>query len=199
MQAQPDDDSEALVTAVARGDRGALARLYDRFSPLVYAVAARILGNRADADECFQEACLDAFRRSRREEVRSWRGLLQRLAAARAIDRLRRRPRTAGAAVEDWDALEGPDASPVRAAEEAELAGRLREALADLPARQAEVFCLCGLEEWSYQEAADQLGVSVVAVGVLLHRARCRLRQLLAAAVEPSGEAGPRVPRKEPS
>jgi RNA polymerase sigma-70 factor (ECF subfamily) len=61
---------------------------------------------------------------------------------------------------------------PSRAAEEADLAQRLRDALAQLPAKQAEVFCLHALEGWSYSEIAGQLSLSIDAVGVLLYRAR---------------------------
>jgi RNA polymerase sigma-70 factor (ECF subfamily) len=60
----------------------------------------------------------------------------------------------------------------------------LREALARLPARQAEVFCLHCLEGWSYHDIARELGASVDSVGVLLHRARKHLRALLADALD---------------
>jgi DNA-directed RNA polymerase specialized sigma24 family protein len=83
----------------------------------------------------------------------------------------------------------------------------LRAALAVLPPRQAEAFCLHCLEAFSYQEVAQQMTISVDAVGVLLHRARGRLRQLLGG---PSQEhrstrcdravgSGPVRERKEPS
>ena len=49
------------------------------------------------------------------------------------------------------------------------------------PAKQAEAFSLHCVEDWSYQEIAQHLAVSLDAVGVLLHRARQRLRRLLAA------------------
>ena len=62
----------------------------------VWRTAYRLLGNRADADECFQEAFLAALEVSRREPVRDWGALLRRLAAARALDRLRRRYRHGG-------------------------------------------------------------------------------------------------------
>jgi RNA polymerase sigma-70 factor (ECF subfamily) len=153
-----------------------------RDGPAVWRTAYRLLGNRADADECFQEACLAALEVSRRQPVRHWRALLQRLASARAMDRLRRRYRhDPGPPVEDWDAVRGPAPPPSQGAEDAELAGQLRNALARLPPRQAEVFCLHCLEEWSYQEIARHLELSIDAVGVLLHRARRQLRQLLAA------------------
>src|SRR3954451_16250657 len=64
-----------------------------RDGPAVWRTAYRLLGNPADADECFQEAFLDALKVSRRVAVLHWRGLLQRLVAARAVDRLRRNRR----------------------------------------------------------------------------------------------------------
>ena len=156
-----------------------------RDGPAVWQTAYRLLNNQADAEECFQEAFLAALEVSRRESVRNWRALLQRLAAARAVDRLRERcRRRSREQAADWDAMPGSAPSPSQGAEEAELADRLRDALTRLPAKQAEVFCLHCLESWSYQEIAGQLSLSIDAVGVLLHRARKKLRELLAALSE---------------
>ncbi len=136
--------------------------LIERDGKAVWRTAYRLLGNRADADECFQEAFLAALKVSRREAVQDWRALLRRLAALRAVDRLRRRYRhRAGPQVADWDALPGPARLPSEVAEDAELSERLRAALACLPPKQAEVFCLHHLEEWSYREIAGHLAISV--------------------------------------
>lgn len=148
--------------------------------PNVWRTAYRIAGNRADADECFQEAFLAALKLSGREPIANWRALLQRLAATRAIDRVRqRRRRGVQESVNDWNEVAGHGQAPHQAAEDQELLVRLREALAQLPAKQAEVFCLYSLEGWNYQEIAGQLAISTDSVGVLLHRARSRLRKLL--------------------
>ncbi len=152
-----------------------------RDGPVVWRTAYRLLNNSADADECFQEVFVAALEVSRREQVGNWRALLQRLAAARAVDRLRERyRRRSREQTADWNTLAGNQPSPSQGAEEAELAQRLRDALAQIPAQQAEVFSLHGLEGWSYQEIAEQLSLSINTVGVLLHRARKRLRELLA-------------------
>jgi RNA polymerase sigma-70 factor (ECF subfamily) len=152
-----------------------------RDGPTVWRIVYRLLNNRADADECFQETFLAALEVSQREKVENWRALLQRLASARAIDRLRERcRRRCREQTADWNVLAGNEPPPSQGAEEAELAQRLRDALAQIPAQQAEVFCLHGLEGWSYQEIAEQLSLSINLVGVLLHRARKRLRELLA-------------------
>jgi RNA polymerase sigma factor (sigma-70 family) len=125
--------------------------------------------------------------------VRDWRAILQRMAAARAMDRLRQRYRRARhEGPGDLAALVGGDPSPLQGAEAAELAARLRKALTTLPPQQAEAFCLHALDGWSYAEVADQLELSVDHVGVLLHRARKQLRERLAAHLDPEPCAGTR-------
>src|SRR5947209_7153892 len=100
--------------------------ILSRDGPAVWRTAYRLLGNRADADECFQEAFLAALEVSRREGVTHWHALLQRLAAARAVDRLRERcRRRAREQAIDWDAVRGRVPPPSQHAEEAELSERL--------------------------------------------------------------------------
>ncbi len=174
----------------------------------VWRTAYRILGNRADAEECFQEAFLAALEFSRREEVQQWQALLLRLVTARAVDRLRRRRRQAAhQQAADWEGLPDHSPTPLQTAEDAELSESLRTALGCIPSKQAEAFCLHCLEGWSYQEVAKQLAVSIDSVGVLLHRARKRLRQLMSVSLEAprsagcdaASNAGPLNVRKEPS
>ena len=156
-----------------------------RHGDAVWQTAYRILGNRADADECYQEAFLAALRISRRQEVRHWRALLGALVAARAVDRLRRRRRQARCLdAADWASVADRAATPHQPAEDAELAESLRTALGCIPSKQAEAFCLHHLEGWSYQEVAEQLAVSVDHIGVLLHRRRKRLRHLLGTSLD---------------
>jgi RNA polymerase sigma-70 factor (ECF subfamily) len=149
--------------------------------PAVWRTAYRLLGNRADADDCLQEAFLAALEISRRQEVRHWRGLLQHLAAARALDRLRQRGRGPRGGTADWDTDPGRAPPPPQGAEDNELAEALRAALGRLAATQAQAFWLHCVEGYSYDEVARHLKISTDAVGVHLHRARRQLRRLLAA------------------
>jgi RNA polymerase sigma-70 factor (ECF subfamily) len=80
----------------------------------------------------------------------------------------------------DPDAVAGREADPADEAQASELAERLRTALAELPAEQAEIFCLSCINGLSYREIGERLRLSTNAVGVQLHRARGRLRELLA-------------------
>jgi RNA polymerase sigma-70 factor (ECF subfamily) len=150
--------------------------------PAVWRTAYRLLNNEADASDCMQEAFVAAVHVSRRETVRSWPALLKRLATRRSLDRLRARIRESarrGAAVELASVPDGDD-GPVRRRELCELAGRVGQALSSLPARQAEVFCLRHLSDMSCQEIAEQLDLGQSNVRMLLHRARSKLRELLA-------------------
>jgi RNA polymerase sigma-70 factor, ECF subfamily len=154
--------------------------LLQREGSAVWRTAYRLVRNRADAEECFQETFLGALEISQRQPVANWPALLHRLATSRAIDRIRKRlRRTRHEETADVALAKGSEPEPSQHAEAAELSGALRWALAQLPARQAEVFCLHQLGELSYQEIADQFGMTVNAVGVMLHRTREKLQELL--------------------
>ncbi len=71
------------------------------------------------------------------------------------------------------------DNGPERELEKEELAGRLRMSLGELPPLETEVFCLRYFDELSYRQIARQLEINRNTVGVLLHRARKKLKSLL--------------------
>ena len=163
--------------------------LVAREGPAVWRAVRRLVGNDADAEDVFQETFVAAVELSRREPVRQWRGLLLRLGHARAIDRLRQRYRRGAhegvvadevTAEGNFEGVASDGPLPHESAEAAELSARLRDALAALPARQAEVFTLFCLEGWTYQEISQHVDASVDTVGVMLHRARARLKATLA-------------------
>jgi RNA polymerase sigma-70 factor (ECF subfamily) len=163
--------------------------IVEQYGGLVWATACRLIGNHADASDCFQETFLEAVKVSRKEPVRDWSALLRHLATARSLDllRVRCRQRDRTEALFDPDAVVSRESDPAQEAEAGELAQRLRAALAQLPAQQAEVFCLSCVDQLSYREIGKRLKLTTNAVGVLLHRARQRLRELL----ERPGRHGP--------
>lgn len=149
--------------------------------PMVWRTAYRLLGNRADADECLQDAFSEAVATSRRQSVANWPGLLRRIATQRAIDRLRRRTSDVlrGPGEAHLDQSVSPECSPDRAVINRELSAELRCALQQLPQRDAEVVCMRFLNELSYEQIAKDLSISVGHVGMILSRAREKLRSLL--------------------
>jgi RNA polymerase sigma-70 factor, ECF subfamily len=149
--------------------------------PAVWQTAYRLLGNDADAADCFQETFVSALEVCRRQPVRNFSSLLVRLATTRAIDQLRRRfRRSRGHSSSDVGAAEQKATPcPSQQAQDRELAGRVRQLVSQLPPQEAQAFCLRYLNDLSYREIADELGVNTSAAGVLLHRAKTRLREAL--------------------
>ena len=155
--------------------------------PLVWRTLWRLLAQREDVEECFQETFLAAWLLSRREAVECWPAVLCSLATARAMDRLRLRYRRGdsrqngvdGSADRRLAEETSTDAGPVEHAVARELSERLREAMAQLPEKQAEVFFLHALCGWSHREVGQRMEMTENAVGVTIHRVRQRLRELL--------------------
>jgi RNA polymerase sigma-70 factor, ECF subfamily len=157
--------------------------------PLVWRTLWRLLADRADVEECFQETFLAALKLSSRQTVQCWSAALCSIATARAMDRLRRRYRTVGhrpsdvagktSACESLAEALSTEASPEQRAVAAELSERLREALAQLPERQAEIFYLHALCGWSHRQLGEMMQMTDNAIGVTIYRARGRLRELL--------------------
>jgi len=152
-----------------------------KHGPIVWQTAYRLLGSDADAADCFQETFVSALKVSRRQRVRNFQALLVRLATTRAIDKLRQRFSNSQACTDAADLATVPSAnpSPVQQAQMDELAERLRKALAKLPPQEAQVFCLRYLNDMSYRQIAKELGIQTNAAGVLLHRAKTKLRDFL--------------------
>ena len=151
------------------------------YGPLVWQTAYRLLGNDSDTADCFQEVFVSAVKLSRRQHIDHWPGLLQRVATTLAINQFHRRYRHSQRLRDstDYDAIASPNPGPAEHAEAQELIDHLRRAIARLPRREAEVVSLRCLSELSYEEIAEYLSLEVNAVGVILHRARRRLRRML--------------------
>ncbi len=161
------------------------SQIVEEYGPLVWRTAQRLLRHEADTADCFQRTFISAVEVSKREAVHSWPALLRRLATARALEQLRQRSverQRFGASKHGCsidDEVDDRCTLPELEAQRNELAELLRQALAQIEPRQAEVFCLVCLDEWSYADAAEQLAISQNYVGVLLNRAKAAIRELL--------------------
>lgn len=160
--------------------------IVDEHGKLVWRICYRLLGNDADAADCFQEVFISAMKTAKKVRIRSFPALLTRLSTLKAIDRLRQRVQRS-----KWQVctdvlpdIESSDPGPAQEAEAQELAENLRIAMAKLPSNEAEVFYLNCFEGLSYRQIARQLGIKKNAVGVHIHRARQKLRQMLQAIID---------------
>jgi len=173
----PDTDA-ALVDAIRRGDAGSREALYHRFKRRVYALAVRIVGT-VDAEEVAQEAFIRIFRGLTKfrgdAALATW---IYRLAVNAALSHRSRR--AAVAQPEAPEAVEAQaSAEPVRG--DAVLRVRIERALARLPVGYRTVIVLHDVEGLEHEEVAQILGCHVGTSKSQLHKARARLREMLAA------------------
>jgi RNA polymerase sigma-70 factor (ECF subfamily) len=151
-------------------------RIVEGHAPRVFRVAMRILRSVQDAEDVSQDVFIEAFRLHQAGPVRSWTGLLVRLATLRSLDRLRRNRPTV--ALRDCDRVS--TAAPSDELQASELADWLRKSIAQLPDQQATVFVMHHFEQLSRDVVSAALGVSPEAVSTALHKARQRLLAQLA-------------------
>lgn len=163
---------------IARSDSAAVREMVARKLPRLLALAARILGDRMEAEDVAQEVFLRIWRQARhwetgRARFDTW---LYAIALNLCRDRLRRRKE-----VYAVDPPETPDPSsaPDRWLHDRDNTRTVESALAMLPERQRQAIVLQYYEELSNVEAAAVMGISVEALESLLARARRNLRACL--------------------
>jgi RNA polymerase sigma-70 factor, ECF subfamily len=146
------------------------------YGPGAYRVAWRVLGHAQDCEDVVQEVFVEAHQLFTGGKIKHWPAFLNRLVTFRALDALRRRKQVG--VVDDgsvYDPTPGPEESAIYREEEQ----RLRAAIAELPDRQAEVFCLAYFEQLSHQDIAATLDITRNAVANALHKARAHLQESL--------------------
>ena len=153
----------------------------EEYGSLVWSITYRIVGNDADANDCFQEVFLKAVKTSRKQKIRDMKGFLCTIATQRAIDMLRQRKRTlrVNSTLIDFNRVESTELSPLGTAESSELSRQLRMALSKIPPLEAAAFCLQSFNEFSYRQIAEEINVKENYVGVLISRAREKLQDIL--------------------
>lgn len=153
----------------------------EEHGPHVWNTVYRLVGNDADANDCFQEVFLTAVKAARKQKIRNMRGFLSTIATQRAIDLLRQRKRTlrVNTTTIDCDTVESTALSPSETAQVSELSQQLRNALTKIPTQEAAAFCLQSFNEFSYRQIAEEINVNENYVGVLINRARTKLQEIL--------------------
>ncbi|MFA9431697.1 bifunctional nuclease domain-containing protein [Egicoccus sp. AB-alg2] len=175
-------DDASLVRRAREGRPEAFAVLFERYETRLQAVAGAMLGDRELARDVVQDTALVALAGLDRlrdpDLVGAWlSGICRNLCRRRLRSRVR--------SEWSWTALQGgripldqpdPHATPEDDAVRAEAAEAVRRAVAELPAGQRDAVKLFYLDDRSYREVGEMLGLDVNAVKARLHRARRRLR-----------------------
>jgi RNA polymerase sigma-70 factor (ECF subfamily) len=173
MGADPDEE---LVRRIGAGDPAAVQAMVARKLPRILALASRMLGDAAEAEDVAQETFVRIWRhasgwRYGHARFDTW---IHRVALNLCHDRLRRR--------REWMTDELPevaDDAPLPDAMPGEEERRVRRALQRIAPRQREAIVLVYYQELSNIEAAGAMQVSVDALESLLARGRRALQAML--------------------
>jgi RNA polymerase sigma-70 factor (ECF subfamily) len=164
-------EERRLVTAAADGSARAFEALYRQHVGRTYALCLRMTGHAATAEDCTQEAFVQAWRNLSRFETRSAFGTwLHRIAVNAVLQHTRRRRETLGA--EDSIEREVAEVLVDTSTTDPGRGRDLEAAIASLPPGARHVLVLVGVYGHTHEEAADMLGVAVGTCKAQLHRAR---------------------------
>lgn len=173
---------EELIRRLAEGDVSAVEILYDRYAPILFPLALRILRDRAEAEDLVHDAFVVVTERAHqyareRGTVAAW---LITLVRNLTIDRTRRRDRRGALAREvvSFEPMD-PVPSPEALAAHRSTQGKVSRALASLPAVQRGTLLLAFFEGLTYPEIAERESVPIGTVKSRAARAIASLRTAL--------------------
>ncbi|MCS6900422.1 MAG: sigma-70 family RNA polymerase sigma factor [Myxococcales bacterium] len=169
---------EALLAAIAVGDRAALALLYDRYGAVLLAIGQRMLRSEREAEDLLHDVFLEVWRYAAdydasRGSVRSW--LVMRM-RSRALDRLKSVAYSRVVSLETVSIPEPatPEVDPSFLQDQ-----QIRDALRQLPADQRWVLEQAYFEGFSLSEIAARQEAPLGTIKSRLARALTRLREIL--------------------
>src|SRR4051794_22124748 len=169
-------DLTELVVAARNGDQQAFEELVRVTYADTYTLAYRLMGDEEDARDVVQESYLRAWKGLPRfrgdAQFTTWMYRITANTAYTVVKRRRRhRAESLDAMLEDPIELR-PGTQPEDAAESAALLERLAAGLDELPPKLRVLVVLKDIYGLSHEEIAEELGISVPAAKVRLHRGR---------------------------
>jgi RNA polymerase sigma-70 factor (ECF subfamily) len=173
---KPERDEEAdWIASAQRADVGAFESLYRRHAGRVYGLCLRITGSVSEAEDCTQEAFIQAWNKIDRFRGESAFGTwLHRIAVNAVLGRMRKSRREK----DRIQAVTDADQSPVTVADTGELRD-LSAAIERLPEGARHVFVLYAVYGYSHEETGEMLDIAPGTSKAQLHRARRLLAQQL--------------------
>ena len=164
-----------LIQRARKGDSHAFERLYREFSGRVYSLCLRMTRDPAQAEDCAQEAFINAWRALDRFEIRSSFSTWLHRIAVNVVLMKRRRVSYGLETSLEAEQIEQSDWQLDTPVEQSEL----EEAIAGLPDGARDVLVLAGIYGYSHGETAQMLGVAEGTCKAQLHRARKLLKERL--------------------
>jgi RNA polymerase sigma-70 factor (ECF subfamily) len=189
MPVEQDPDA-ALMLRVRKGEQDAFAQLVDKYKQPIMNLAYRMLHDPTEAEDMAQNVFVQVYKSAHRYEAASkfstW---LFTIARNLCLNEIRRRSRHPADSLDathpeqddqPWQQFEDKKAvPPPESLLHGELAGKIEQALAELPENQRTAILLCRQDELSYEDIAKVLGCSLSATKSLIHRGRETLKEKL--------------------
>ncbi|MGV8095891.1 MAG: RNA polymerase sigma factor [Mangrovibacterium sp.] len=178
-------DDKELIKAILMHNEEAFSTLIEKYKKLVYHTVFRIVHDRDDADDLFQEVFLEVYRsvhHLRSENDLS--GWIFKIAYNKALCFLRKRNPAKVNADTLLSNLESNGhyldrQTPVRMLEAKEASMILFAAIDRLPDMQRKVLMMHKFEERSHQEIGEMLNLTRASVESLIYRAKYNLKKSL--------------------
>jgi RNA polymerase sigma-70 factor (ECF subfamily) len=168
-------DEADWIAGAQRSDTRAFEKLYRMHVDKIYGLCLRMTGNVAEAEDCVQDAFIQAW-----DKINAFRGdsafatWLHRIAVNSVLGRMRKSKRE-----QDRIQVAGEKVdSPTAVADTGELRD-LANAVDRLPEGARHVFVLYAVYGYSHEEASNMLGIAPGTSKAQLHRARRLLAQQL--------------------
>lgn len=177
------EQTDALLSQVAMGDRAAFARLYDATSPAVFGLLVKMLRSPEAAEEVAQEVYLEIWKKASSFDLARGSGTtwISLVARSRALDRIRSERSYSGAVDRAEGSVfadgfpGGADSDPEEAASLSERRRLVRGAMREIPAEQRAAVLLAFFGGLSHSEIADREGIPL---GTVKSRIRAGLEKV---------------------
>ena len=166
-----------IIKAAQQGNRKAQKELYELYAKAMYNISVRMLQDADKAQDCLQEAFIDAFTHLDQFDFRiEFGGWLKRLVINRCINEIKRSKRS-----DDFiGGLDSDDHHEEVETENKELKlAAIREAIKQLPNGSRAIFSMYALEGYDHVEIAEVLDISESTSKSQYMRAKNRIKAIL--------------------
>lgn len=172
-----------MISRCQKGDHQALKEIFDKYHKKVYRIAYGVVRQREDALDIVQEVFIKLFR-----SIKNFKGqsrfytYLYRMTMNTAIDHSRKAGKQIISSLDEegsFQPSEDVEKGPEKILLQKELEGRVKWAMAKLPAEQRAALIFRDVEGLSYQEMAEVMECSIGTVMSRLHYGRKKVQELL--------------------
>src|SRR5690349_24476272 len=184
MSSEPQDVIETLIQRCLQGDQVAWEQIVRQYWRKVFNVAYKFVGKHDEAEDLAQDIFLKIFKSldtfDRRANFQTWMISISRNLCIDHYRSVRKERQTIARDVDSNDLQPAtPERGPYAQAEHQDLRAQLRTALEALPLTLRTAVVLRDLQELSYQEIADRLGLPEGTVKSRINRGRIELAHQL--------------------